>query len=74
MVSLATLSQKLIVFVTSFADLLNSLISSSLNCIVFSCKFLVVTLSKSPFPSLVVFLLKMSILIEEDNKYCQNTL
>ena len=74
MVSLAILSQNLTVFVSCFADLRNSLISSSLNCILFSCKLLVVTLSKSPFPSIVVFLLKMSILIEEDNKYCQNTL
>ena len=42
MVSLATLLQKLTVFVTSFADLLNSLISLSLTCTLFS--FLVVTL------------------------------
>ena len=45
MVSLATLLQNLTVFVTSFADLLNSLISSSLTCILFSCNVLVVTLS-----------------------------
>ena len=67
MVSRATLLHKLRVFVTSFADLINSLISSSFTYILFSCKFLVVTLSKSAFSS-VTCLLKMSILIEEDNK------
>ena len=51
MLSLATLLQKLILFVTSFAELMNSVISSSLTCILFSCNVLVVTLSKSPFLS-----------------------
>ena len=67
MVSLATLLQKLTVFVTSFADLINLLTSSSLTCISCSCNVLVVTSSKSPFPSSVIFLLKISILLEEDN-------
>ena len=62
MVSLATLLQKLTVFVTSFVDLINSLISSSLTCILFICKVLVVTSSKSTFRSSVIFLLHMSIL------------
>ena len=68
MVSQETLLQKLIVSVTSLAELKNSLISSSLTCILFSCKVLVVTLSKSPFLRSVMFLLKISILFEEDNK------
>ena len=68
MVSLTTLLQNLTVFVTSFADLKNSLISSSLTYILFSCKVLVVTLSKSPFLSSVYFYLKMSILLLDDNK------
>ena len=51
MVSLAISLQKLAVFVTSFADLINSIISSSLTCILFRCNVLVVTLSKSPFLS-----------------------
>ena len=55
MVSLATLLQKLTVLVTSFADLINSLISLSLTCVLFRCKVLVVTLSKSSFLSSVVF-------------------
>ena len=68
MVSAATLLQKLTVLVTSFADLINSLISSSLTVILFSCNVLVMNLSKSPFLSSIMFLLKMSILLEEDNK------
>ena len=68
MVSLASSLQKLTVFVTSFADLINSVISSSLTCILFSCKLLVVTLSKSPFLSSVISLFKMSFLLEEENK------
>ena len=68
MVSLTTLLQKLTAFVTSFADLINSLISSSLTCILFSCIVLVVTLSKSPLLSSVIFLHKISNLLEEDNK------
>ena len=68
MVSLATLLQKLTVFVTSFADLINSIISSSLTCILFSCNILVMTLSKSTFFSSVIVLLKMCILLLDDNK------
>ena len=68
MLSLATLLQNLKVFVTLFVDLLNSFISSSLTYILFSCNVLVVTLSKSPFLSSVIFLLTMSILLEEDSK------
>ena len=60
-VSAATLLQKLTTFVTSFADLMNSLIRFSLTCVSFSCNVLVVTLSKSPFLSSVMFLLKISI-------------
>ena len=45
MVSLATLLLNLTAFLTSFADLMNSLISSSLTCILFNCNVLVVTLS-----------------------------
>ena len=55
MVSLATFLQKLTVFVNSFADLINLLISSSLTCILFSCNVLVLALSKSPFLSSVIF-------------------
>ena len=68
MVSAATLLQNLTVFLTSFVDSINSLISSSLTCVSFSCNVLVVTLSKSPFLSSVMFLRKMSIFLEEDNK------
>ena len=68
MASLETLFQNLTVVATSFVDLMNSLISSSLTCILFSCNVLVVTLSKSPFLSSVIFLLEMCILLEEDNK------
>ena len=67
-VSAATLLENLTVFLTSFVDSINSLISSSLTCVSFSCNVLVVTLSNSPFLSSVMFLLKMSILLEEDNK------
>ena len=68
MVSLAILLQMLTVFVTSFADLINSLTSSSSRCILFSCNVLVVILSHSPFLSSDIFLLKMSILLEKDSK------
>ena len=56
MVSLATLLQKFTVFVTSFADLINSVIISSLTCILFSFNVLV-ALSKPPFLSSIMFLL-----------------
>ena len=68
MVSLAIILQNLTVFLTSFADLINSLISSSLTCISFNCNVLVVTLSNSRFFSSVIFLHKILILLEEDNK------
>ena len=68
MVSIANSLQNLTVLVASFVDLLNSLISSSLTCILFSFNVLVVTLSKSPFLSSVIFLLKMSFLLLDDSK------
>ena len=74
MVSLATLLQKLTVFVTPFADLINSLIRSSLTCILFSCNVLVVTLSNSPLLSSVKFLIKMSFFYWMITSYCRNTL
>ena len=61
--SAATLLQNLTVFVTSFADSINSLISSSLTCVSFSCNVLAVD-----FLSSVMFLLKISILFLEYNK------
>ena len=54
MVSAATLLQNLTVLEISFADSINSLISSSLTCVSFSCNVLVVTLSKSPVLSSVL--------------------
>ena len=66
--SAANLLQNLKIFVTSFADSINSLISSSLTCVSFNCNVLVVTLSNSPFRSSVMFLLKISNLLLEDNK------
>ena len=72
MVSLATLLQKLIVFVISIVDLINSLISSSLSCILLSCKLLVVTLSNSPFLSSVICLLKRSMFFLEEDKQCSS--
>ena len=74
MVSLATSLKKLTVFLTSFADLINSSTSSSLTCILFSCNVLVVTSSKSPFLSSVIFLLKILILLEEDKLLSQYSL
>ena len=68
MVSIANSLQNLTVFVASFVDLLNSLFSSSLTCILFSFNVLVVTLSISPVLSSVIFLLKMSFLLLDDSK------
>ena len=56
-------------FVPSFADFLISLISSSLTCVLFSCSVLVATLSNSPFLDAVIFLVKVSILLEEDTEF-----
>ena len=56
-VSEATLLQNLTGFGTSFVDLINSLISSSVTAVFISCNFLVENISKSPFPSSVMFLL-----------------
>ena len=68
MVSAAALLQNLTVFVNSFGNLINSLVSSSLTCVLFSCNVLLVTLSNSPFLSLFIFLLEIYILFEEDRK------
>ena len=67
MVSLATILQMLTVLATSFADLINSLISPSLTCVLFSCSVLVVTLLKISVINIFMFLFKISILLEEDN-------
>ena len=74
MALLATLLQKLTVFVTSIAELINSVISSSLTCILFSCKVLVVILSNSPFLSSVIFYLKCRFYLKKIISYCHNTL
>ena len=74
MVTLASLLQKLTVLVTSFVDLINSLTTSSLTCILFSCNVLVVPLSKSPFLSSVIFYLKYQFYWKRIISYCHKTL
>ena len=72
---MATLLQKLTLFVSSFIDLINSLTSPSLTCILLNCKLLVVILSKSPILSSDIILLKMSDLLLHANKLLsQNSL